>query len=240
MAKRGKVKQSKTRNTEERAIRWRKYPHLFLVVCEDENTEPYYFGKFKEKFDEIPYETLFLRSVGTGRSSKGVVEKAIEEKQKLYDESNKTADEVWAVFDKDDAETSAGNTRRFNEAFEVAEKSNVKIAYSNEAFELWLLLHFTDIDAGRPMSRQDIYANLEEAINRGRTHATQFKYKHGETEVIDIALKSGDASRAMERANSLNTEHDTKGTQPINANPNTKVNLLIKRLRELLDWYTTE
>ncbi|MDR1406910.1 MAG: RloB family protein [Tannerella sp.] len=240
MAKRGKVKHLAIRDTEERVIKRRKYPHLFLIVCEDENTEPYYFSKFKEEFDKISGETVFLRFVGTGRSSKGVVEQAIIKKQELFEEANKTVDEVWAVFDKDDANKSDGNRQRFSDAFEVAKENAIKVAYSNEVFELWLLLHFVDIDSNTPISRQDIYSRLETNINKGRTDATQIRYNHKrvDTDIIDLILNSGNENEAIKRAKHLDNEHKKKGTQPIDANPNTKVYSLVEQLRELQSWYS--
>ncbi|GHT13860.1 hypothetical protein AGMMS4956_10700 [Bacteroidia bacterium] len=239
MATRGKVNKSATRDTEDRTIKWRKYPHLFLIVCEDESTEPYYFGKFKEEFEKIyPNDTVFLHPVGIGRNSKGVVEQAIIQKQNLYKESGKTIDEVWAVFDKDDLDKSKGNAQRFKEAFEIGAKENVQIAYSNEAFELWLLLHFVDVNSNTPISRRDIYSFLETIINKGRTSSTQFAYNHGDTQIVDIILKSGSESDAITRAQNLDNIHTKTGTEPINANPNTKVYLLVSRLRDLLKWYS--
>jgi len=162
MAKKGKISQHiPSRDVDERPIKWKRYHHLFLIVCEDQKTEPYYFEKFKEKF---PKETVFIRPVGTGRSSKGVVEQTVIERNKLYEESHKTVDEVWAVFDTDDAEKTTGNTQRFVEAFEIADKENIRIAYSNEVFELWLLLHFADVSSEKPIPRADIYANLEKIL----------------------------------------------------------------------------
>ena len=67
MARRGELKKSQVKERDKRPIRLRKYPHLFLIVCEDGNTEPYYFKTFAKLF---PEETVFLRAVGTGRSSK--------------------------------------------------------------------------------------------------------------------------------------------------------------------------
>lgn len=236
MAKRGKIeKKLPLRETEERPVQRRKYKYWVLIVCEDEKTEPYYFGVLKKQF---PDETVFIRSVGTGRSSKGVVKKAIEEKQKLYEESNKEVDEVWAVFDKDDAEKSQGNVQRFEEAFNLAEKENVKVAYSNEAFELWLLLHFKDVSSEKPIPRAEINSQLETCINKGRTNTTQFVYEHGDTEVIDIVVKSGNETKAIERADRLNAEHEKEKHTPIEANPNTKVNALVKSLRELIQYYS--
>jgi len=226
------------REVDERPIKWRKYPHLFLVVCEDESTEPCYFEKFKEEFEKIyPEETVFLRSVGTGRNSKGVVEQAIVKKNELLAESNKTVDEVWAVFDKDDLDHSEGNKKRFVEAFEIAEKEKIQVPYSNEVFELWLLLHFTNVSSESPISRVDIYAKLEESIKKNPAY-NAFVYEHGNTNIVDIVFKLGNEAKAIERANKLNFEHNSKNNLPIDANPNTKVNDLVKRLRELLDYYS--
>jgi len=235
MAKRGKIsKRIPSREVDERPVKWRKYPYLFLIVCEDQKTEPYYFEKFKEKF---PKETVFLRPVGTGRSSKGVVEQTVVERNKLYEASRKTVDEVWAVFDKDDADKTTGNTQRFIEAFQIAEAQKIHVAYSNEVFELWLLLHFANVSSEKPIPRADIYSKLEENIIKIPAHST-FVYEHGNTDVIDIVLISGNETKAIERADRLNSEHASKGYQPINANPNTRVNVLVKRLRELIDWYS--
>ena len=205
---------------------------MFLIVCEDGNTEPYYFETFKKY---IPEETIFLRAVGTGRSSKGVVEQAITEREKLAEEANKNVDEVWVVFDKDDAEKAHANKLRFIKAFEIAQEEEIKVAYSNEVFELWLLLHFIDVSSEKPIPRADIYLNLEAAIKSFDSHKL-FIYEHGKTEVIDVLMKLGNEEEAIERADKLMIAQEAK--QPIDANPSTHVHILVKRLRELIEWYS--
>ena len=100
MAKRGTINKPSTSEQEERPIRVRKYKFLFLIICEDQKTEPSYFEKYKA---QIPKESIFLKSVGTGKDPKGVVLKAIIERDKLAEEAKRELDEVWIVFDKDDA-----------------------------------------------------------------------------------------------------------------------------------------
>ena len=46
-------------------------------------------------------------------------------------------DQVWCVFDKD-----SFPNQNFNRAVELAKNENFGIAYSNESFELWCILHF--------------------------------------------------------------------------------------------------
>ena len=81
MAKRGRIKEQ-TREVQERPQHTRHYKEYFLIVCEDESTEPAYFRKvFQEKFEELlPKDTIRIEPVGTGRNSLGVVEKAIEKR----------------------------------------------------------------------------------------------------------------------------------------------------------------
>ena len=58
-------------------------------------------------------------------------------------------DQVWCVFDKDDF-----NDIDFNNAIEIANANNFGVAYSNQAFEYWLILHFDDHQGGG-MHRSD-------------------------------------------------------------------------------------
>ena len=75
MAKKGKVTFNNKQAELDRPLRIKKYQHLFLIVCEDQTTEPAYFREFKP---QIPDDTLYLREVGTGLSPLGVVMRAID------------------------------------------------------------------------------------------------------------------------------------------------------------------
>ncbi len=232
MARKGNIKKTKLRDEYIRPFRPRRYDMFILIVCEDQNTEPYYFRQFKKLF---PEETVYLREVGTGKKPKGIVEQAIIERETLSVEARKTIDEVWVVFDKDDEGNNATTLASFNTAWQLAGKENINIAFSNEVFELWLLLHFNDIGSASPMPRADIYSSLETAIKSFDTHK-MFVYEHGKILVIDALIKLGSEVKAIERAEKLLSEQKSK--QPIDANPSTTVHILVKRLRELIDWYS--
>ena len=100
----------------------------FLIVCEGKNTEPDYFRKFKLK-------TATIKVVGEGYNTISLVQQAKE----LNEEGE--YDQVWCVFDKDDF-------KNFNNAIQKAEQLSFKVAWSNQAFEYWLLLHFEDHQGG--------------------------------------------------------------------------------------------
>lgn len=237
MARRGKLNEQKTKDVIERPARSRKYTYHILIACEDENTEPYYFGKYKQLFEDIwPKETLFLKPIGTGRNSLGVVKRAIEERSILANEANKTTiDQTWAVFDKDDLDKSEGNRRNFIEAFELGKSENVKIAYSNECFELWLLLHFEDVDKEIPLPRDEIYRRLEAALNKVCPEA--FEYDHGNSNVVNLVIQYGDKNEAIKRAEKLCSFHSTAKHEPIDSNPNTLVFELVKELDSWFEYY---
>lgn len=229
MAKKGKLKEFQEKELEERPIRLKRYQYLFLIVCEDENTEPTYFEHFK---NQIPEETIFLKPVGTGRDAKGVVEQAIVERKKLSVESKKDVDVVWAVFDKDDADENETKIKRFEDAFEIAKDNNIETAYSNEVFELWLLLHLSEVDANVALPRAEIYALLQANIRGYDGHKT-FEYEHGNASILQIIYEVGNQEDAINRAERLLQLQGAKS--PIEANPSTKVHILVT---ELLEWIT--
>ncbi|RKZ38328.1 MAG: hypothetical protein DRQ49_14605 [Gammaproteobacteria bacterium] len=59
-----------------------------------------------------------MRTVGTGRNPKGVIDQAI--KNRTDFECHKEIDFVWAVFDKDDADENETKINKFNDAFKIA------------------------------------------------------------------------------------------------------------------------
>lgn len=60
-------------------------------------------------------------------------------KQAIELSSKRHYEQVWCVFDKDDFPA-----RDFNSAVAMAAANNIKVGYSNQAFEYWLILHFVD------------------------------------------------------------------------------------------------
>ncbi|MBX2925626.1 MAG: RloB domain-containing protein [Chitinophagaceae bacterium] len=116
-----------------------------LIVCEGENTEPSYFNQFR-------LSSATVKSVGEGYNTTSLVNRAIQ----LANE--KQYDQVWCVFDKDDFDEND-----FNNAIQIAEGQNFKVAYSNQSFEYWLILHFDDHQGGG-MHRRDYNDKINELL----------------------------------------------------------------------------
>lgn len=116
----------------------------FLIVCEGVRTEPDYFKAFR-------MTTATVKTIGQAMNTISLVNKAIsirdtEQKKKHY------YDQCWVVFDKDDFPA-----KDFNQAIILAQKNGFRVAYSNQAFEYWFLLHF-NLYRG-PLHRQN-YADM--------------------------------------------------------------------------------
>ena len=77
-----------------------------------------------------------------------MVERAIHHSQE------RTYDQVWCVFDADPKPDNPNQAQNFNAAINLAEKNSFGVAYSNQAFEYWIILHFDDHQGGA-MPRAD-------------------------------------------------------------------------------------
>ena len=116
-----------------------------LIVCEGENTEPSYFKQFR-------LSSATVKSVGEGYNTTSLVNRAIQiASQGAYEQ-------VWCVFDKDDFSEAD-----FNNAIVIAEANNFGVAYSNQAFEYWIILHFDDHQGGG-MNRDDYNSKINNLL----------------------------------------------------------------------------
>ena len=107
----------------------REIKQSFLIVCEGEKTEPDYFKSFR-------MTAATIKAVGQAMNTMTLVSKAISIRE--ADQKRKRVyDQCWVVFDKDDFPS-----KDFNQAILYAEKNGFKVAYSNQAFEYWFLLHY--------------------------------------------------------------------------------------------------
>ena len=216
-----KIEQLKREKREAKAAKKRKVATRdkivrFLVVCEGERTEPNYFkGLVKDRYSEVRSEEI----VGEGRSTCALVKKTEEIRQRLEHQRQLEFDRVWVVFDKDDFND-------FNEAIALAERKGYGAAWSNEAFELWYLLHLIYLDAA--ISRVDYIAKLEAEIRRFEGYK-YFKYRKNDEGIYALLQKIGNEELAKERAQKLRRffEHtfDYKSHKPC-----TTVDLLVEEL----------
>jgi len=176
----------------------------FLIVCEGEKTEPNYFKSFK-------LSSATIKVVGYGMNTRSLVEKALE----IAKGDDEKFDEVWCVFDRD-----SFSLQNFNSAFDLARRKKINIAYSNEAFELWYLLHFQYLDTG--ISRDDYQKRLSKLLKE--------PYKKNSTGMYRKLLDK--QPTALRNAENLLKTYNPRN--PGEDNPSTTVYLLVKELNKYL------
>lgn len=183
----------------QRKVETREEGERILVVCEGEKTEPNYFRSFR-----VPGLVLVVE--GAADNTVNVVQLA-EERM-----ATDAFDQVWCVFDRD-----SFPLQRFNAAIDMAVARGIKVAYSNEAFELWYLLHFDFLQAG--VSRSKYSKMLTQRLNK--------RYEKNSKEMYSLLLSRQDA--AIRNAKRLLSQFDPRS--PGNDNPSTTVHLLVEELR---------
>lgn len=185
-----------------RAVDTREPLERFLIVCEGEKTEPNYFRSFR-----VPREVIDVR--GLGDNTVRIVERAVE----LMAEEH--YDQVWCVFDRD-----SFPAQNFNAAFELARQHGIKVAYSNESFELWYVLHFEYLNSG--IHRADYITKLHRLLGHRYEKNSDTIYEELE-ERQPVAIRN--ATRLLELYTPQRPERD---------NPSTKVHELVAELNKFI------
>jgi hypothetical protein len=185
----------------------------FLIVCEGVKTEPNYFEAIKEN---SPIGSIAVIDIeGTGKNTLSIIDECIS----LRDKSLKRYDRVWAVFDRDSFPAV-----NFDNAINKAEANNIYCAWSNEAFELWFILHFQFVN--NLMSRDDYKSFLEREVRR--KGLTNYIYLKNSKSTYDLSNSKGNKNQAIAWAKLLENLYTDKSYS--RHNPCTKVHHLIEEL----------
>ena len=196
-------RQTKTRETRKR----------FLIVCEGEKTEVNYFKAFT-----VP-KKIEVMVKGEGKNSLSLVNKAIQIIDNLKQDDS--FDQIWCVFDKDNC-----SKEQFNQAEGLAKEQNIKIAYSNEAFEIWFILHFQYLDIATSRSEY-----LKILTNQMKKHGLLNEQEQYEKNREDMYEKLKPYQRtAITNAAKLIQDRDEAKKHPFDANPSTTVQELVQEL----------
>jgi hypothetical protein len=177
----------------------------FLIVCEGEKTEPNYFKSFP-----IPPESVVVRHVNTNTRF------LVEEAMRMRDAADQKYDQVWCVFDRDENPAA-----HFNAALQLADDNGIQYAYSNQAFELWYVLHFEYLCTA--VSRKTYMTMLEDKKRLGH-------YAKNSLTIYD-ELGAKRQADAIRRADKLLKEYQPPN--PYQDDPSTRVHLLVKELNKL-------
>ena len=186
---------------------------FFLIICEGKKTEPNYFEGYKKELPKFVINLEICGGCGNTRSLICHAETRNATRKRVYGVGY---DQIWLVFDKDDFPPS-----RFNDTILMAESHGWKCAYSNEAFELWYLLHFEYCNTG--ISRQQYFKKLEKYIGT---------YEKNDPNIYDRLKELNTQKRAIRWANKLYNLYDHR--QIANEKPSTTVHKLVEELNKFI------
>lgn len=191
----------------------------YLIVCEGEKTEPNYFEAFQK---HLPPKIQTIKVIGEGANTISVVKSAISLKKKREKQKSvPNFDEVWAVFDRD-----SFSKTRVNSAIDLANKNSIFTGFSNEAFELWYVLHFQYLDT---QITRDQYIDILDKILLKKKGV---RYKKNSYDMFDFLSEHGDQKLAIKRAKRLCNKF--VNLPPADRKPSTNIYELIESLNKYL------
>ena len=183
-----------------------------LIVCEDSKSSRYYFESFP-----VDKQRIEINVLGAGMNTDSLVEEAVRKIEQAAKSGQRYSD-VWCVFDRDSFPLG-----HYTRAFQVAKNNKIKVAWANEAFELWYLLHYCYLDVG--ISRADYGKKLREnGLDYDKADKTIY------TKVKPFQ------ERAIKNAAKLEKRWNESGKAcQERENPSTSVHKLVEYLNELAD-----
>jgi flagellar basal body P-ring protein FlgI len=101
-----------------------------------------------------------------------------------------------------------------------------------------LLLHITKVEKSKPLARSEIYEKLQSQIRKSAEKYNDYEYDHYKlNNIVEIINEIGNEEQAIKKAIELFDYHKAK--KPIEANPSTKVHILVKELRDWIKFYNS-
>jgi RloB-like protein len=219
---------------------------VFIIFCEDGAVEPSYFESFRR-------EDVRISTHGNQKQHHAQVDSATEFfRKKDLIEVNEHEDEVlkiddgtqvWCVFDRD-KEPEDGKDTAFNDSIKAANSKGIRTAWSNDDFELWVLLHFEDVDPNNSeySHRTKYYERLTQILKERLPYENTFQNARFDYYISmkskknflthTYPLMKGSVDVAIDRAEKLEAFHLANAPKPPHLHcPCTKVHLLVKELR---------
>ena len=180
-----------------------------LIVCEDEKSSRNYFQSFDSSRSEVV-------AIGTGMNTLSLVEEAIALRNRAHRDDAPYAS-VWCVFDRDSFPVQS-----YHRTFERARDEGLRVAWANEAFELWYLLHFNYLDTA--LSRDRYAEKLAPLLGIADEKADALMYARLEAK----------QPMALRNAHRLEKHWADLGVNnPERHNPSTGVHKLVEHLNDL-------
>ena len=191
---------------------------LVLIALEDTKSSRYYFEQLiKDK--GLTGQVVIADNIGTNPNK--VIDALLKYEQENRDEKFEYR---WIVIDKDDY-----SKNEINGAIQRAKNLGICVAISNEAYELWLLLHFQRVT--RYLSRVELKRELNNIFKK------RFNIDYEKSNKDIYAFIIGMQLDAINNAKSLINHHikNDEVIDPFNQNPITTIFELVECLNKIYE-----
>ncbi|MDA3800516.1 MAG: RloB family protein [Kiritimatiellae bacterium] len=196
----------------------------FFILTNGKVTEKVYFERFKHKL----HKGMVLNVEFKNKSPDGLskfAERRLRNQSIVYDE-------IWVVFDKDDFDCFEDTVKKLSNG------NKFSVAFSNECFEIWLLLHFCDINEA--LNRVKCLSLFKEQINlhsikKKYSQSSQLKKQANINDILDVVEKSGCREDAINRVTTWQNNMDD--IEFCKVNPSTTVYKLVDKLDKAIQNY---
>lgn len=197
----------------------------YLIVTEGERTEPLYFkgiqrliqSKREGRIDiiEVPHIDICGAGCATG--------KLIEKTDEIISKAKIIYQNVWVVFDKDDFDD-------FDQAIQDGTERGYKIAWSNQAFEYWIYLHFYYSDSA--LHRDNWSEKLDELFKQ--YNLGNGRYQKNYENIYEMLDMYDGVNTAVKNAKRRMAGFREGNDVPSQYDPGTNVHLLVEELKSYL------
>lgn len=197
------------------------HPKIF-VWSHTERAEIEYFQEFKHHLQTL---RLMPKKHVVWRPQE-LIKYVIEWKKQNV--SQKDSDQVWCIFDVDSFFTEPKDKTELLNCIKLAHQNGVRIAYVNECFEVWILLHFEKITSSLKRGK-----GMEEKIQKKFKSLKLGEFKKNQ-KVFKTLLSF--QPQAVSNAKSLVPEYEKINWEVSlgkKGNPSTSIHFLIEEINKL-------
>ncbi|MFA7230414.1 MAG: RloB family protein [Victivallaceae bacterium] len=207
-----------------RVVRKRPVRRYYLIICEGRETETNYFKSLRQILP--PDIVRCIEISGTGANTLSLLACAEAEYKKREKSKDPSYDKIWLVFDKDSfPDDNFDNTISAAKSRTKPGKCVWDCAWSNEAFELWFLLHFNNHSVA--LSRTQFEGKLEAAMKK----SLGIDRKYEKTAKDMYSLLEHLQKRAIANAKEMYAKQKEEHNEIFSKmNPSTTVHLLVEEL----------
>ena len=187
-----------------------------LVLTQGKVTEPAYFDRLRQMYRQV---VVVVKDCP--KSPLQMLDVAIAEQAKAAKNREDRFDSVWVVFDAEERPDEA----MLRALRQKAGQHEIRLAWSNPCFEIWLLLHLA-------FSQAPIF-NADQAIRQLATSLPSYAKDQRAAE-RSMAVLIPKVAMALTHAQRLRDGHATRGAGEF-PNPATDVDLLVREIIQAVD-----